>query len=181
MEKLSKIEISFLINGKLTLDFLTSAPDQHIDTQYVDVMLNIDDNFEESGLFENHFSLSDVQKAVGNIKCNPAVGVDEIPGEVLKNHKFISVLHKLCNMCYRSRKVPNIWGKSVIGPIPKCKTSEPRDPLSYRDKAITPVVYNVCHSLLNEIINSWTDLNIIIFEGQHGFSKGRSTIDHISY
>ena len=32
-------------------DLLNPAPDQQIDTQYVDVMLNFDDNFEGSGLF----------------------------------------------------------------------------------------------------------------------------------
>ena len=134
-------------------------------------MLSIDDNFAGSGLFENHFSLSEIQKAVRNIKCNRAVEVDEIPGEVLKNHNVISFLLKLCNMCYQSGKVPNIWSKTFICPIPKCSTSEPHDLLSYRGIAITPVVYKVYCSLLNERVSSWTDLNNIIFEGQNGFRK----------
>ena len=37
-------------------DLLNLVPDQQIDTQYVDVMLNIDANFEGSGVFENQFS-----------------------------------------------------------------------------------------------------------------------------
>ena len=63
-------------------DLLNSAPDQQIDTQSVDVMV-FKDNFEKSGLFENHFSLSEIQRALGNIKWNRTADVDEIPGEVL--------------------------------------------------------------------------------------------------
>ena len=37
------------------------------------------------------------------------MGVDNIPAEALKNDHVIAVIHKLCNMCYRSRKVPNVW------------------------------------------------------------------------
>ena len=69
---------------------------------------------------------------------------------------------------------------SVISPIPKCSTSDPRDPLSYRGIAITPVVYKVYCSLLNDRIKTWSEDNKLIFEGQNGFRKGRSTIDHIS-
>lgn len=143
-------------------------------------MLNVDNTVNESGLFADHFTLSEVRKAIYSIKHNRAVGVDEIPGEVLKNDSTVTFLHKLFNTCYHSSKVPDIWGNSLICPIPKCTTSEARDPLSYRGIAISPVVYKVYCTLLNNRVSVWSNYNNLIFEGQNGFRKGRSTIDHIS-
>ena len=109
-----------------------------------------------------------------------AAGVDEIPGEVFKNGSVISFLHKVCNLCFDTGKVPDICCKSVKSPIPKCTASDPRDPLSYRGIAITPVVYKVYCSLLNDRVMAWSEHNYLIYEGQNGFRKGKSTIDHIS-
>ena len=159
---------------------LNPAPNQEINWQNIDVMQNVDNTVDESGLFADHFTLSEVRKAIYSIKHNRAVGVDEIPGEVLKNDSTVTFLHKLFNACYRSGKVPDIWGKSLICPIPKCTTSESRDPLSYRGIAISPVVYKVYCTLLNNRVSIWSNYNNLIFEGQNGFRKGRSTIDYIS-
>ena len=82
-------------------------------------------------------------------------------------------------MCYASGKVPKIWAKSLIHPIPKSSTNEPLDPLSYRGIAITTVAYKVYCILQNHRVTSRAEHNNIIFEGQNGFRKGRSTIDHI--
>ena len=102
----------------------------------------------------HEFSLLDIQKAVCNTKNNRAAGIDEVPAEVFKRGNVISFLHKLCNSCYATGKVLDIWCKSVISPTPKCTTSDPRDPLSYRGIAITPVVYKVYYSLLNDRIKT---------------------------
>ena len=83
-------------------------------------------------------------------------------------------------MCYSSGKVPNILTKSLICPIPKCTTSEPRDPLSYRGIAITTVLYKVYCTLLKHRVTTWSEQNNIVYDGQNGFRKDRSTIDHIS-
>ena len=54
------------------------------DTDSIDVMVNIERNIDESGLFENCFSPSEVRKIVYDLKSNRSVGVDDIPPEVLK-------------------------------------------------------------------------------------------------
>ena len=63
---------------------LNPAPNQEINWQNIDVMLNVDNTIDESGLLADHFTLSEVCKAIYSIKHNRAMGVDEIPGEILK-------------------------------------------------------------------------------------------------
>ena len=87
-------------------------------------MVNIERNIEESGLFENSFELSEVRNSIYDPKNNRSVGIDDIPAEVLKNNNFVLFIHKLCNTCYASGKVPTTWTKSLIRPIPKCSTNE---------------------------------------------------------
>ena len=151
---------------------LNPSDDQQPDLDQIDIMQRVDINADESAFSAREFSLIDVQKAVCNTKNNREAGSDEVPAEVLKNGNVISFLHKLCNLCYDTGKVPVIWCKSVISPIPKLTTSDPRDPLTYRGIAITPVVYKVYCSLLNDRITTWSESNNLIFEGQNGFSKG---------
>ena len=155
-------------------------PKSAADTDSIDLMVNIERNVDESGLFENSFSLSEVRKTIYDLKNNRSVGVDDIPAEVLKNNQIVLFFLKLCNMCCTSGKVPNIWAKSLICPIPKCTTSEPRDTLSYRGIAITTVSYKVYCALLNHRVTTWSEQKNTVYEGQNGFRKGRSIIDHIS-
>ena len=129
---------------------------------------------------KNYFSLSEVRKSIYDLRNNCSIGVNDIPAEVLKNNQVVLFLHKLCNMCFTSGKVPNIWTKSLICPIPKCTTSEPQDPLLYGGIAITTVAYKVYCTLLSHRVTTWSEQNSIVYEGQNGFRKGRSTIDYIS-
>ena len=159
---------------------LNPSDEQRPDLSQIDNMQNINFDADEDAALAREFSILNVQRAVCNIENNRAAGVDEIPGEVLKNESVISFFNSLCNLCFDTGKVPDIWCKPVISPIPKCTTSDPRDPLSYRGIAITPVVYKVYCSLLNDRVMAWSEHNNLIYEGQNGFRKGRSTIDHIS-
>ena len=140
---------------------LNPNDDEQPDFDRIDVMQNAN-NITDDHSLDRGFSSLDVQKVVCNLKNNHATGFDEIPEEVLKNGSVISFLHKLCNLCYGTGKIPEIWYKSIISPIPECSTSDPRDPLSYRGIAITPVVYKVYCSLLNDRIKTWSEDNKLI-------------------
>ena len=72
------------------------------------------------------------------------------------------------------------WGKSIISPIPKTSTADPRDPLSYRGIALAPSMYKLYSSLINDRLSIWSKENEKIGYAQNGFRKNRSTIDHIS-
>jgi hypothetical protein len=84
------------------------------------------------------------------------------------------------DLCFKSGKIPNIWNKGIITPIPKCSTSDPRDPLSYRSITLAPCAYKLYCNVLNNRLIEWLDEREVIKDEQNGFIKGRSTIDHIS-
>ena len=64
-----------------------------------------------------------------------------------------------------------MWNRGIITAIPKCSTSDQRDPLSYRGITLAPFAYKVFCGILNE--------REIIKDEQNGFMKG-STVDHIN-
>ncbi|CAG2231612.1 unnamed protein product [Mytilus edulis] len=121
----------------------------------------------------------EVKRAVISLKVNKAVGVDEIPSEVLKNPRLLNFLLSLFNKCFFSGTIPTIWRKGIINPIPKSSTSNPKDPMCYRGLTLVPVCYKLyCHILNNRLLE-WEEENNILDDCQNGFRKGRSTIDHI--
>ncbi|CAG2255684.1 unnamed protein product [Mytilus edulis] len=121
----------------------------------------------------------EVKRAVISLKVNKAVGVDEIPAEVLKNPRLLNFLLSLFNKCFFSGTIPTIWRKGIINPIPKSSTSNPKDPMCYRGLTLVPVCYKLyCHILNNRLLE-WEEENNILDDCQNGFRKGRSTIDHI--
>ena len=73
-----------------------------------------------------------------------------------------------------------MWNRGIITPIPKCSTSDPRDPLSYRGITLAPFAYKVFCGILNDRLVKWPDEREIIKDEQNGFMKGRSTVDHIN-
>ena len=64
---------------------LNPSDEQRPDLNQIDTMQNINFYADEDASLARDFSILDVQRAVCNIKNNRAAGVDEIPGEVLKN------------------------------------------------------------------------------------------------
>ena len=73
-------------------------------------------------------SIFEVRQAVKDAKLNKAIGIDNIPAEVLKNGTAISFLHILYNVCFTTGTIPSEWGRGIINP--KSSTTDPRDPYS---------------------------------------------------
>ncbi|CAG2253657.1 unnamed protein product [Mytilus edulis] len=84
-----------------------------------------------------------VEEVFNVLKCSKngkSPGYDEIPVELYKNQTMLNALTRVFNICFDSGKVPAMWSKGIITPIPKSSTSDPRDPLSYR---------GLMHSIVN--------------------------------
>ncbi|CAG2203532.1 unnamed protein product [Mytilus edulis] len=81
---------------------------------------------------DDYISFDEVYKVAMAAKNGKSPGVDCIQAELCKNYAVIFTLTKLFNICFKFGKVPNMWNKGIITPIPKCSTTDPRDPLSYR-------------------------------------------------
>ena len=105
-------------------------------------LLNTDDNFVNNedpvrsfdstdDILDSHFSITEVKNALDKAKRGKAFGVDLIPVDVLQNNTALLFLHVLFNVCFETGRIPSTWGKSIISPIPKTSTADPRYPLPY--------------------------------------------------
>ncbi len=124
-------------------------------------------------------SLDEVKKVVSKAKNGKAVGMDNIPNEILKCQPIIGALHALFQLCFDSGKVPTIWTKSIISPIPKNRTNDPRVPLNYRGISLLSCVYKLYSATLNTRLIKHLEDNDILHDEQNGFRGGRSCQDHI--
>lgn len=146
---------------------------------YTNVNLNVESNIE-CDFLDKSIIFEEVYNVVMNAKNGKCAGIDLIQVELCKNYTVINILTKLFDLCFKTGKIPKIWNKGIITPIPKCSSSDPRDPLSYRGITLTPCAYKLYCSVLNNRLVKWLEEREIINDEQNGFIKGRSTIDHVS-
>ncbi|XP_053402567.1 uncharacterized protein LOC128557926 [Mercenaria mercenaria] len=133
----------------------------------------------ETDHLDSMITIDEILKCILHAKSGKAPGYDNIPCELLKNDSALALLQSLFNRCFISGTVPTAWSKSIITPIPKCSTSDPRDPLSYRGITLAPSMYKIYCAVLNNRLAKWTESNNIICDEQNGFVKGKSTIDQV--
>jgi hypothetical protein len=134
----------------------------------------------ECARLNQQIEFAEVMKAVRSAKSGKAAGCDNISVECLRSISAISFMCILFNRCFQSGRVPSEWKRGIINPIPKCTTSDPRDPLSYRGITLTPAIYKLYCSVLNARLSGWVENENILEDEQNGFRKGRSCQDHLS-
>ncbi|CAG2196501.1 unnamed protein product [Mytilus edulis] len=86
---------------------------------------------------------------------------------------------RLFNGCYNTLERSCSMGQGVIVQVPKCSSSDPRDPLSYRGKTLAPATYKLYCGILDSRLREKFDASDIIHDEQNGFRKDRNTIDHL--
>ncbi len=133
--------------------------------------------YVENAVLNKAIEIEEVRKAVGRAKTGKAMGTDNVPNEVLKNNTVIRALHAFFQLCFDSGKV--LWTQSVISPIPKNRTNDPRVPLNYRGISLLSCLYKIYSSILNERLIKHLNDNDLLHDEQNGFRSGRSCVDHI--
>ena len=123
-------------------------------------------------------SLHEVRKVVGKAKNKKAVGLDNIPNEVLKNDISLEFLHKLFQKIFSVNKIPTQWKLAIIKPIPKGAHIDPKLPMQYRGISLLSTVYKLYTGILNNRLLGFCEQNIYCDE-QNGFRPNRSCTDHI--
>ena len=136
-------------------------------------------DYISNDFLNGNISLEEVEKVLNRLKNNKACGFDCIPNEVLKNKDVKTVLHKLFDLYFKYGKVPSIWLKTIISPIPKSSTKDPHVPLNYRGISLISCVAKAYSSLLNRRIVNYCEQFNIYNEEQNGFRHDRSCVDHI--
>ena len=81
-------------------------------------------------------------------------------------------------MCFEYGKVPSIWQKAIISPVPK---SAMKDPCAseYRGVPLLSHVGKIYSQVLNNRIVSYCEITDLFCDAQNGFRKSRSCEDHI--
>ncbi len=77
---------------------------------------------------------------------NKAVGIANLPYEVLKNNESSLLLTELFHKVFQTHIIPSLCRKSIIKPIPKESTTDPCLPLQYRGIALLSAVYKFTHA-----------------------------------
>ena len=98
---------------------------------------------------------------------------------MLQNDEAISVLHQLFQLCFDSGKIPDVWRRAIISPIPKDTTKDNRIPLNYRGISLQSSVAKLYSALLNSRLLCYLEDNNILVDEQNGFRRNRSCQDHI--
>ena len=128
-------------------------------------------NVNSTNLINNEIGIEEVKTAIKTLKSNKAMGIDELPSEVLRCEHLLKPLHTLFNKCFSSGVIPSLWKQGIINPVPKLSTSDRRDPLSYRGITLTTSVYKLYCSILNTRLSKWEEEYSILADNQNGFRK----------
>ncbi len=109
---------------------------------------------------------------------NKAVGIDNLPYEVLKNTESSLLLTELFHKEFQTHIIPSLW-RYIIKPIPKGSTTDPRQSLQYRNITLLSTIYKLYTCTLNNRIVSYMEENGLYAEEQNGFRQGRSCSEQL--
>ena len=188
-------EISYdknIIQRKWFQDYekLYSGPPGHIQNANSKFALNIiarienrelqmlQPNYEQNLMLNDIISFDEIEKATKRSKKNKAVGIDNVPNEMLSSHFVMMYLYYLFNYCFHSYTVPSDWTKAILTPVPKAGKDH-LEPLNHRGISILSCVGKLYSSILNNRIINYCDILELLVPEQNGFRKKRSCQDHI--
>ena len=135
--------------------------------------------YYQNDILDSEITSDEVLKVLDKAKENKAVGIEDLPNEVLKSPNLCNVLHCLCHICFQNGIIPSEWNRSIIKPIPKSIKDDPRVPLNYRGISLISTVYKIYSGVLNNRLNTFLESYGGLVDEQNGFRKNRACIDHI--
>ncbi len=125
------------------------------------------------------FSVSDIIKAIDDIKPDAASGPDEIPVSLLKNCKeaIAFPIHLIWSHSITTGQVPSFYKFSHVFPLHK-KDSRAL-PANYRPISLTSHIIKVYERVIRKKLVSYLEMNDLICNKQHGFRSGRSCLTQL--
>ena len=100
-------------------------------------------------------TVSEVRKALKELKSKKATGVDGIPSRLFKDGSdaLASPLSVIFNLTIQENVIPAEWKKAKVTPLHKSGTKD--DPRNYRPISVLPVVYKVLERLIHKQLASY--------------------------
>ena len=107
-------------------------------------------------------TVSEVRKALKELKSKKATGVDGIPSRLLKDGSdaLASPLSVIFNLTIQQNVIPAEWKKAKVTPLHKSGTKD--DPRNYRPISVLPVVSKVLERLIYKQLTSYFDENKLL-------------------
>ena len=123
-----------------------------------------------------NISRQEVEKAMRKMKCNKAVGPDNIPIEVWRclGDAGIDIVWDLMKKIFSQEKMPSQWRRSSIIPLYKEK-GDIQQCSNYRGIKLLSHTMKLWERIVGERIESETEVS----ENQYGFIRGRQTSDAV--
>ena len=139
---------------------------------------DIDDTHRASLQLDAPITHQETVNALKQCKNGKAVGVDNLPNEILKVPALQKMLHELYRACYETNKIPSIWYKALIHPILK-RGKDPMFPLNHRGISLMSTIAKVFSAIINHRLMRYLESCGIYAEEQNGFRRMRSCLDHL--
>ena len=125
------------------------------------------------------FYVSDIIKAIEDIKSNAAPGPDEIPIMLLRNCKeaIAEPIHMIWKKYFSAGEVPNFYKFSHVFPLHK-KDSRAL-PTNYRPISLTSHIVKIFERVIRKKLVDYLEINGLICDKQHGFRSGHSCLTQL--
>ena len=126
-------------------------------------------------------TISEVSKALKDLKPKKATGVDGIPSHLLKDRSdaLASPLSVIFNLTIQQNVNPAEWKKAKVTPLHKSGSKD--DPRNYRPISVLPVVSKVLERLIRKQLASFFDDHNLLCKLQSGFRRMHSTETAVTY
>ena len=131
-------------------------------------------------LFEENFTIHELQSAMGKLQLRKAPGPDKISNEMILHLGPVgkSTLLNFINKTWQSGVLPKSWKSAIVRPI--LKKGKPEDDLkSFRPISLTSNIGKLAERMLNNRLYWWLESSGSLNNFQAGFRKGSRTEDQL--
>ena len=134
---------------------------------------------EEEKLKNITIRKEDVLKKINKLKKTKSPGPDEIFPRVLKEcrEQISGPLVNLFTKSLDTGVVPDLWKQANVVPI--FKKGDRASASNYRPISLTSVVGKFLESIIADSIRSHLEKSKLIYDSQHGFTKGKSCLTNL--
>jgi hypothetical protein len=118
---------------------------------------------------------ADVYKAIKKLKPSKSVGLDDVPGFIIKGCAdiFVPILRHIFNLSLTQRYFPTVWKEAAIVPI--FKRGSHAAVSNYRPISILNNFSKLFESIIHDHVLHFVKLN----PNQHGFTRTKSTVTNL--
>ena len=149
------------------------------DLTYIPDALQLFTGGDENRLTGISIIREDINKEIDRLSSTKSPGVDLIYPRVLKECRDIvsGKLTKIFNKSVSTGEVPSLWRQANVVPI--FKKGDRSEKSNYRPISLTSVIGKMLESIIAKRIREHLEVNELIADSQHGFTKGKSCLTNL--